>query len=149
MQGHRDMTQVEIQANTAARALPGIEGAIRNPDNLAHFMTARPIGARLRAWWRKTLLCDTFAALQVVEVGHIVYPPRLYVPLDHIRPRVTAGPIRTTCPLKGHARYLSLGEEEIGWTYETFDFAAVLAGHAAFWDSHLTVELSPPPATKP
>ncbi len=145
MQGHTEMTQAE----TTAHALPEIEGAIRSQENPAHFMTAKPIGGRLRAWWRDTLLCETGAALRVVEVGHIVYPPRFYVPLDHLMPRVTASPIRTTCPLKGHARYLALGEEEIGWTYETFDFAAVLAGHAAFWDSHLTIELSPPSSTKP
>lgn len=137
------------QAETTARALPEIEGAIRNPENPAHFMTAKQIGARLRAWWRDTLLCETGAALRVVEVGHIVYPPRFYVPLDHLMPRVTVGPIRTLCPLKGHARYLSFGQEEIGWTYETFDFAAILAGRAAFWDSHLTIELSPTPSTKP
>lgn len=111
-------------------------------------MAAKPVGALLRAWWRDTLLCETGEALRVVEVGHIVYPPRFYVPLDHIRPRVSVGPIRTTCPLKGDARYLTLANKEIGWTYETFEFAAVLAGHAAFWDSHLTLELSPAPATK-
>jgi uncharacterized protein (DUF427 family) len=137
------------QAETTARAWPAIEGAIRNPDNPAHFMTAASAGARLRAWWRDTLLCETGAALRIVEVGQVVYPPRFYIPLDHIRPRITVGPIRTLCPLKGRARYLALGEEEIGWTYETFDYAAILAGHAAFWYSHLTIELSPASSNHP
>lgn len=119
-----------------------VRGAIRNPENPHHFMVLQPVGKRVRLWWGETLLADTKDALRLIEVGNGVYEPTYYVPTAHIAAELEAVPEKAThCPLKGKASYYMLDGEEVGWSYDAYDFAQALHGRIAFSGKELRIEI--------
>ncbi len=113
--------------------VPAVEGAIRNPANPHHFMVLVPISQTIEVWFKGELVARSDAALQVVEIGKSAYAPRVYVPRTDFSVPFEDNDKRTICPLKGEARYLNLNGDELGWTYDTFDFAADLTGYISPW----------------
>ena len=124
---------------------------IHNPAEPRHFMRLKPVAGRVRVLRDGAVLADTANALRVVEVGHDVYDPVLYLPREDVTAQLGPNPRSTHCPLKGDAVYFDLlgpdGEvqqPEIAWSYaKPFDFAADLAGRVAFYAKHVTVEEAP------
>ncbi|MBT6094014.1 MAG: DUF427 domain-containing protein [Rhodospirillaceae bacterium] len=116
-----------------------VEGAIQNPGNPDHFMVAQPVGRRVQLYIGETLIADTMAALRVIEVGKSVYAPCLYIPHADVTVDMVKTEKITHCPLKGDAAYYTIGDKEMAWGYETFDFAKVLEGHVSFWTQELRI----------
>lgn len=113
-----------------------IVGAIVNPSNPKHFMVINPVKQRLRIYAGDTLLVDTKNASRVIEVGHTIYDPAIYVPKDDIRVALEPIDKSTHCPLKGDASYHGLNGEEIGWSYDApLPFASDIKGLHSFWGS--------------
>jgi len=107
--------------------------AIRNPGHPEHLMVIKPVEHRVQIFDGDTLVAETENAVRVMEVGRTVYDPVIYVPKGDLRETLEFGERTTHCPLKGDATYGSLGGREIGWTYETLDFADALDGYIGFW----------------
>ena len=118
---------------------PALADAVRNPDNPLHLMVLKPVKAMVRVHFADQLIAETSEALRVMEIGKSVYDPMVYVPEKDLKTVLDPVDRKTTCPLKGEARYLALGEEELGWTYETYDFAQALTGFVGFWPNKVRV----------
>lgn len=126
---------------------------VRNPEDRGHWMWLQPVHRHIRIYHGGTLLADTGHALRVLEFGHAVLPPALYVPPGAVRcPLRPSDAAHTYCPLKGTARYHDLagtGERAavgaIAWSYdEPIEAAARLAGLIAFRPERVTYVDAPP-----
>ena len=98
-----------------------------------------PAKARYRLRFHDVILGETNQAIWVKEGGH---PSRLYVPRADVAMNLLTPSSRTThCPLKGEARYYSVGAaHNVIWSYETPKSAALaIAGYLAFYPE-ITVE---------
>lgn len=115
-----------------ASAVHPVEGAIRNPANPNHFMVLKPIPSEVEIATGEAVLALTQDAFWLIELGDFAYPPRIYVPLSDVLADLSRTDKVTHCPLKGDAGYLAFRGEEVGWTYDTLDFARVLKGFASF-----------------
>lgn len=120
-----------------------VRDAIRNPSNPHHFMVVQRVPAIVKILRGETVLAETTSALRVIEIGDGAYPPVLYIPWQDVKVELTSLLKTTFCPLKGDARYFTFDSEEIGWAYNTFDFADVLQGHIAFMVDKVTVVEKP------
>lgn len=72
------------------------------------------------------------------------YPPRLYLPMDDVRPGMLNRTAKATyCPFKGEAAYWRLGERpNVAWGYPTpYDDVSAIAGHVCFDDSVEGIEV--------
>ena len=54
---------------------------IHNPGDPRHFMRIKPVKGRVRILLGETVLADSRNALRLLEAGHDVYDPVLYIPL--------------------------------------------------------------------
>jgi len=114
---------------------------IHNPAEVRHFMAIKPVERRVRVFSGEILLADTSNAVRVIEVGHALYDPVLYIPPDDVHIKLDRIEKSTHCPLKGDAIYYALEGEEIAWAYPTpFDFARDLTERIAFWASKVRIE---------
>ena len=98
-----------------------------------------PAKARYRLRFHDVILGETNQAIWVKEGGH---PSRLYVPRADVVMNLLTPSSRTShCPLKGEARYYSVGAaHNVIWSYETPKSAALaIAGYLAFYPE-ITVE---------
>ena len=127
------------KAAAAPIAFQGVEDAIHNPANPNHFMVVQKVGKRVRVFLHDAVLADSERALRVVEFNDRVYAPRLYFPLIDITCPLEPLDKVTHCPLKGEAHYYETAGREIGWVYDTFDFADVLTNHLSFWDGEMRI----------
>ncbi|MEL6288526.1 MAG: DUF427 domain-containing protein, partial [Pseudomonadota bacterium] len=90
------------------------------------------------------------------EVHRRIAAPVFYFPnADLVAPLTLTDAPQTFCPLKGTARYLALADpdnapddaspharRDIAWRYvEPLAFATVLAGHTAFYQDTVRIEL--------
>lgn len=123
-------------------AVPPVEGAIRNPANPNHFMVLKPIPGEVEITAGEAVLARTQGAFWLIELGDFAYPPRIYVPLPDVLADLAGTDKVTHCPLKGDARYLALRGEEVGWTYDTLDFARALQGLASFRGSEVQARIA-------
>lgn len=123
-------------------AVHPVEGAIRNPANPNHFMVLKPIPGEVEIAAADTVLARTQSAFWLIELGDFVYPPRIYVPLSDVVAGLDRSGKVTHCPLKGDAGYLVFQGEEVGWTYDTLDFARALQGLACFRGEKVQTRLS-------
>ena len=122
--------------------------SIHNPDEPRHFMAIKPVPRRVRISFDGSVLAESDDALRVIEVGRRFYDPVLYLPRTDITANLSPAERRSFCPLKGHASYFDLRDDqgrtlvaEIAWSYrETFDFAAVLKDRIAFDASRVVIE---------
>ena len=122
-------------------AVPSVEGAMRNPDNLNHFMVAKPVERRVRVFLGDKMLAETSKALRLVEIGKAAYDPLLYIPMADVILPLEPMDKTTHCPLKGDANYFSFEGNEISWSYlEPFEFSKAIKGHHAFWPSKVRIE---------
>lgn len=114
---------------------------IHNPDNDAHFMRVRPVNARVTVRCGETLLADTANALRVLETGHDVYDPVLYIPEVDIRAALEQVAGKSThCPLKGDCSYYALDGEEIAWSYDRpLARSEILKGYLAFYPGKVAI----------
>lgn len=114
----------------------------RYPD---YEITVGPLGRRVRVWRDDVLVAESDAALLLQEADHVdrLYVPEAHVVWEHFEPTGH----HTVCPFKGEADYWSLtagGDplENVVWAYRTpFDEVGGIAGHVAFYQEHLRVEL--------
>ena len=98
-----------------------------------------PAKGRYRLRLDDVILGETNQAIWVKEGGH---PNRLYVPRADVAMNLLTPSSRTShCPLKGEARYYSVGAaQNVIWSYESPKSAALaIAGHLAFYPE-ITVE---------
>ncbi len=123
------------------------KGTIHAPDEIRHFMKIRPVRKTVVIRAGSEELARTTRALRLLEVGHDMYNPALYIPRkDVFAALVQVADKQTHCPIKGDATYFRLADappdsEEIAWCYsEPFDFAAPIAGHVAFDGDRVTIE---------
>jgi uncharacterized protein (DUF427 family) len=93
--------------------------------------------------WRGRVVVDTTRALELREGS---YPPVLYVPReDADKQYLTPSQRHTTCPHKGVASYLNLGDETARddnavWSYETPKAGVeAIAGHLAFYPDKVEI----------
>jgi len=117
-----------------------IAGAIVNPSNPKHFMVVNPVKQRVRIYAGDTLVADTTNASRLIEVGHTIYDPAIYVPSDDICVALEPMDKTTHCPLKGDASYHGLDREELAWSYDApLAFAAAIKGLRSFWSSKVRI----------
>ncbi|MCO7247518.1 DUF427 domain-containing protein [Halomonas sp. Mc5H-6] len=91
-----------------------------------------PINQPVQVHVEGTLLADSTNALELRERG---YPPRHYIPRDHVRmDLLTLSETTTHCPFKGNTVYFSLGyNKDIAWSYEQpVEGMETIAGRVAF-----------------
>lgn len=128
---------------------------IHNPGDPRHYMRIKPVEGRVRILFGERVLADSADALRLLEAGHDIYDPVLYLPLADVRAGLAPVEKRTYCPLKGHASYFDLvsGEgqaegqveaPEIAWSYrETLDMAGEIRDLVAFDAARVTIEERP------
>lgn len=126
-----------------------VEGAIRNPADPHHFMVVQPVEGYVQIDIDGVGVAKTHRALLVIEIGSHVYQPRYYVPKADVIVDLTETNRTTHCPLKGHASYFSLNGNEVGWCYNTFDFAEILEGQISFASENLSILLGGKQSTDP
>ncbi|MTI44801.1 uncharacterized protein (DUF427 family) [Roseibium hamelinense] len=113
---------------------PAFESAARNPHDPNHLMVIKPVKQRVRVFHGDCLLADSHSAKRVLEVGHGVYDPVIYIPVKDIVFDFTPVEKSTHCPIKGDARYVAAHGEEVGWVYDTpLPMATELGECYAFW----------------
>jgi uncharacterized protein (DUF427 family) len=115
---------------------------IHNPENDAHFMRIRPVGATVRVSRSGSVLAASGNAVRVIETGRDVYDPVIYIPqTDVTGPLEAVAGKSTHCPLKGDASYFSLDGDVIAWTYNrALPWAEALRGHIAFYADKVAIE---------
>lgn len=125
--------------------------SIHNPKAPTHFMWLRPVAQRVTVFHENLVMASTRKAIRVIEVGHDVMAPVLYVPKGDICADLAVAERRSHCPLKGDAVFLNLVDEggaviaeAVAWAYvETFEFAADLKDRIAFDQRACTIETTP------
>lgn len=125
--------------------------SIHNPDEPRHFMAIKAVPGRVRIRFDGRVLAESDDALRVIEVGRRFYDPVLYLPRTDVAANLSPAERRTFCPLKGHASYFDLCDDEgrrlateIAWSYEeTLDFADALNARIAFDASKVVIEEHP------
>ena len=142
------------------RVMPGANGraqvtlsneTVHNPDEPRHFMRLRPVKGTVRILFDGRVLAESNRALRLLEAGHDIYDPVLYIPPSDIRAELSSVEKKTFCPLKGHASYFDLVSEggavkvpDIAWSYQdTLECAAALKDLIAFDASRVVIEEHP------
>ena len=122
-------------------------GTIHAPEDIRHFMKIKGVTKRVIVRAGASPLADTRRSLRLLEVGHDMYTPALYIPReDVLAPLSQVAGKSTHCPLKGDAVYFRLADggpeaPDIAWSYpDPFGFAAAIAGYIAFDGDRVTVE---------
>ena len=124
---------------------------IHNPKDARHFMRIKPVAGLVRVLRKGRLLAESRRALRVIEAGHDIYDPAIYIPAEDLRVALTPADKTTYCPLKGNACYFDLPAEdgaldaaEIAWSYrDALDLAAELKDRIAFYADKVSVEEHP------
>ncbi len=105
---------------------------------------------RVRVLRDGRVLADSTRTILLKEVGKKLYDPVFYFPPEDVdRASLEASPRRTTCPIKGEARYWSLRERDglvtdAAWAYrEPIEYSRAIAGRIAFDPRYVTLELGP------
>ncbi len=125
-----------------------VRDAIHNPSDARHFMKVKPVDRFVRIKLGEQTLAESSDAVRVVEVGHDLYDPVVYLPQSALRANFSQSDRTTHCPLKGDASYFDLVDDsghvilsDLAWSYNTtFDFAQQLTGYIAFYADRVTVE---------
>ena len=121
-----------------------LESAWRTqPDYEINFVPCR---GTARVWHGDTLLAQGDAWLRLEETRHV---DRFYFPMYDVRwEHFTRTEHHTICPFKGEADYWTLHssdpqEENLVWAYRhPFDEVAGIAGHVAFYEERVRIELA-------
>lgn len=127
------------------------QDTIHNPEDPRHYMRIKPVNGRVRILLGSKVLAESTDALRLLEAGHDVYDPVLYLPRADIRADLAPVEKQTFCPLKGHASYFDLVSDqgrveasEIAWSYqETLTFAGEIRDLVAFDASRVAIEEHP------
>ncbi len=105
---------------------------------------------RVRVLRDGRVLADSTRTILLKEVGKKVHDPVFYFPQEDVdRASLVASVTRTTCPIKGEARYWSLADpdgllSDAAWAYqEPIEYSRAIAGRIAFNPQHVTLELGP------
>ena len=131
------------------------QDTIHSPDDPRHYMRIKPVKGRVRILLGDLVLAESTDALRLLEAGHDIYDPVLYLPLADVRANLAPVEKRTYCPLKGHASYFDLVSDqgqvevpEIAWSYrETLDCGAGIKDLVAFDTSRVAIEEYPAQAS--
>ncbi len=140
------MSEVESRAQVTLS-----QDTIHNPDDPRHYMRIKPVKGRVRILLGGRVLAESKRALRLLEAGHDILDPVLYLPLADVRANLAPVEKRTFCPLKGHASYFDLVSDqgqvevpEIAWSYqETLDCAVGIKDLVAFDASRVAIEEHP------
>ena len=118
---------------------------IHNPDEVRHFMKAKPVNRRVQVWQGDVLLAESTDALRVVEIGYDLYDPVLYLPREDVKVELARVEGKTThCPLKGDAAYFQDGNGELAWSYESpFPFSDIIKNRIAFYPNRVEIRELP------
>lgn len=115
-----------------------------------HPITVEPTASRVVVRAGGRVVADTTRALTLSEAD---YPAVQYIPLDDVADGALRPTDSTTyCPYKGDASYYALtgADGEIAdavWTYrEPYDAVREIAGHVAFYPSHVAISVGDPGA---
>lgn len=114
-------------------------------------MRVKPVKGQVRILFDGRVLAESKRALRLLEAGHDILDPVLYLPPSDVRANLAPVEKRTFCPLKDHASYFDLVSNqgqveapEIAWSYqETLDFAAGIKDLVAFDASRVVIEEHP------
>lgn len=128
-----------------------VKNAIHNPAEIRHFLRLKPANRQIQIVYKGQILAETNVALRLIEVGHDIYDPALYLPTTDIKAQLVVNENTSHCPLKGDAQYFNLVseagaiiEENIAWAYpEPFGFIGDLEGLISFYTDKVSVEEMP------
>lgn len=126
-------------------------GTVHNPNEARHFMKLKPRRRRVRIYFGGNVIAQSDDAVCLLEIGHDLYDPALYLPPASVVGDVSASETTTHCPLKGDASYLHLNDDrgmvvvqDVAWVYaDPFAFADGIRGLVSFNTDHVTIEESP------
>jgi len=112
-------------------------------DNSRRTLRIEPEPRAVQVLFHDAVLGSTTEALKLVEGSR---EPVYYIPRDHVEMAFfDDSDTRTTCPLKGEARYWSIsaggyGAENAVWAYDQpKEGAAAIAGHLAFYPDKVRI----------
>jgi uncharacterized protein (DUF427 family)/acyl-CoA thioesterase len=115
-----------------------------HPDYVINLV---PVSQTARVWAGDVLVAESTRALRLEETRHVdrLYFPEADVRWEHFEESVA----HTICPFKGEASYWHLNatdgrpiEKNVVWTYrDPFPEVAGIAGHVAFYQERLRIEL--------
>jgi uncharacterized protein (DUF427 family) len=112
---------------------------IRRPDEPSHFMRIKPVSGRVLVSVGDSLIADSSSAKRLLEHGHDLYDPVIYLPREDVKVVLQTTEKTTHCPLKGDTTYYDAClpgeriESEIAWSYtEPLSWAQELDGLVAF-----------------
>ncbi|MCJ8322862.1 MAG: DUF427 domain-containing protein [Rhizobiales bacterium] len=128
-----------------------VKNAIHNPADPRHYARVKPVERLISITYKGQILAQTTNGLRVLEVGHDLYDPALYLPVDAIKVKLVINQKTSHCPLKGDAQYFNLIdqdnniiEENIAWSYpEPFGFIDAIKGKISFYTDRVTMEEAP------
>ena len=112
-----------------------MEDAITRPDEPRHFMVIKPVDRRVRVRdIRGEIIADSTQTIRLLESGRTLYDPVLYFPRSDVIGALVKEAKTTLCPLKGHATYYQVNNQEnAAWSYEApFEFSNAIKGLVAF-----------------
>jgi uncharacterized protein (DUF427 family) len=119
---------------------------IRRPDDTGHVMRLKPVRKRVRVMFGDAELARTNDAVRLLEIGHDIYDPVIYVPRDALLVDIERARKTTHCPLKGDASYYDVilpdrrREDDLVWSYEsTVAWAEELRDLLAFTPDRVTM----------
>jgi uncharacterized protein (DUF427 family) len=109
-------------------------------------MRIKRVDKRVRIFFGDTELARTVHARRVIEVGHDIYDPVLYLPRDALLIDIVRSKKTTHCPLKGDASYYDVllpagpREDDLIWSYETtMTWAEEIQDLVAFFADRVTI----------
>lgn len=129
------------------------EPAIVHARDPYHRVDVLDTSRHVRVSLNGELLADTTRAKVIFETG---LPPRWYIPPEDVRTELLVDSARQTgCAYKGFASYKSVQaggtlEEDLVWFYpEPTREAAPIAGHLAFFNERVDLEIDGEPQERP
>ena len=128
-----------------------VKNAIHNPADAKHFLRIKPVNRLVKIAYNGTIIAETTTALRLLEVGHDLYDPALYIPVDALQAKLVVNLKISHCPLKGDAQYFDLVDEKgviikenIAWSYASpFEFITDIKGFISFYTDQVTIEEIP------
>ena len=140
---------VELDWHAMEEWLEEEEPAFGHPRDPYHRIDVRRTSRQVRVSLNGETLAESSRPLALFETA---LPTRWYLPREDVRmDLLTEGELRTTCAYKGHARHYDFGEQDgVAWTYDEPEReVAPIAGHIAFYDERVDIEIDGVPQERP
>jgi uncharacterized protein (DUF427 family) len=140
---------VELDWHAMDEWLEEEETAFGHPRDPYHRIDIRQTSRRVRVSVNGEALAESTRPLALFEAS---LPTRWYFPPEDVRmDLLTNGELKTTCAYKGHARHFDFADEDsIAWTYDEPEReVAPIAGHIAFYNERVDLEVDGEPQERP